>query len=304
MAVAPAKLNLHLGVGERGADGYHPLCTVFHAVDLWERVTVHRSDAPGVRIEVRGVGAPGVPRDGTNLAARAAVAVARHVGADIAVDVEIDKAIPVAGGLAGGSADAAAALLACDALWEADLEPAELMNIAAGLGADVPFALAGGTALGRGRGEILEPIAVGAEMWWVLITSDQGLATPEIFAAWDRAHEPSGTPGPAKAGLRPPQELITALARGDLAEVGRHLVNDLQPCSMAAAPELGTRLNAALAAGALGAVVSGSGPTIAVLGASRDAATSIAAGLRLALTTCDVTVARALPGGARLIHAS
>jgi 4-diphosphocytidyl-2-C-methyl-D-erythritol kinase len=342
VAVAPAKLNLHLGVGERGPDGYHPLCTVFQAVDLWERVTVTLRDAPGVRINVAGVGAPRVPRDETNLAARAARALARRAGVDVAVDIEIDKTIPVAGGLAGGSADAAATLLACDALWETGLAPDDLREVAAALGADVPFALMGGTALGRGRGETLEPLPVATDVWWVLITSDRGLATPEMFAAWDRAHGrlargSTGVPGevdraggtaglshagrageagsnvtprgpaarrqlhpasPAEVGLQRPAHLIEALTRGDLPEVGRLLVNDLQPCALAAAPELGARLSAALAAGALGAVVSGSGPTIAALSASHDAAVRIAATLRSEPLACAATVARAVPGGA------
>jgi 4-diphosphocytidyl-2-C-methyl-D-erythritol kinase len=301
--LAPAKLNLMLGVGERRADGYHPLTTVFQAVDLWERVTVGCSPDPGVRVSVAGVGTANpavgrVPLNRTNLAVRAAEALAEYAELEPAVDLRIDKAIPVAGGLAGGSADAAATLLACDALWDTGLTREELAELAAGLGADVPFAMMGGTALGQGRGEVLEPLTVGGPMWWVLVTRAVGLSTPEIFAAWDRRGG-----GGAAAGR--PEGLIAALACGNLADAGRCLANDLEPDAVGAMPELRAILECGLAAGALGVVVTGSGPTVAGLAASRDAAQALAeswgAMAKMPGVGGSVIVAKAVSQGAHVL---
>jgi 4-diphosphocytidyl-2-C-methyl-D-erythritol kinase len=305
-AEAPAKVNLTLAVGERGADGYHSLSTVFQAVDLWERVNVRSGGEPGVRIAVSGQDATSVPRDGSNLAARAACALARRAGVEPALDIQIDKAIPVAGGLAGGSADAAATLVACNELWQAGLGTDDLAGLAEPLGADVPFVLRGGTALGRGRGEVLEPLTVGAPMWWTLAMGVGGLSTPQIFAAWDRGGQVTvdrsadNRVPEVPASLGRPVDLIDALAKGDLMAVGGLLGNDLQPFAIKAAPAIQGTLEAVLGAGALGAVVSGSGPTVIALAESRSEAIAAAAmlqglpGLRAAI------VAKAVPDGARL----
>jgi 4-diphosphocytidyl-2-C-methyl-D-erythritol kinase len=333
-AAAPAKLNLHLGVGRRGADGYHPLCTVFQAVDLWEQVTACRSEIPGIRVSVTGPGAERVPLDGTNLAIRAAVALAEYTDSEPALDLVITKAIPVAGGLAGGSADAAAALLACDALWQTGLAPEELLELGAGLGADVPFALTGGTALGTGRGEQLEPLEVGADLWWVLATRADGLSTPAIFTAWDaltsgdtEASEPAdpslddaapssaapysaaassaeppsaAPPAPSVWGLARPDALISALARGSTDAIGQVLANDLQEVSLREAPAMRAVIGTALAAGADGAVVTGSGPTVAALAPNRDAAEVIGRRLEAEHSAIRVFTVRNVSGGAHL----
>lgn len=271
--VAPAKINLYLRAGSPRPDGYHPLLTVFQAVSLFERVTLRLAGQPGVAISVTGPGANLVPLDQSNLAVRAVLAVAEQVGLTPAVQLHIDKAVPVAGGLAGGSADAAAALVAANHLWQAGLDHAALHRLAAGLGSDVNFCLAGGTAIGHGRGEQLAPINPGAPsdpsgktalLHWVLATRpDTGLSTPAMFTALDRVRAGARVelPGQVSAGL------IEALQQGNPTAVGRHLANDLQAPAVAALPELASTLEVARTAGALGAVVTGSGPTVAALAA-------------------------------------
>ena len=276
MVAAPAKINLLLLAGAPRPDGYHPLLTVFQAVSLFERVTLRQSDQPGVALSVAGRQAYLVPLDRTNLAYRAVWAVANHLGLAPAVELHIDKAVPVAGGLAGGSADAAAALVAANQLWQAGLDNATLHRLAAGLGSDVNICLTGGTAVGRGRGERLEPLGQTAVLHWVLATRPSvGLSTPAMFAALDQARAGAVVNLPDSV----PDELTTALRQGDAAGVGRHLVNDLQAPALAAQPALGLTLATALAAGALGAVVSGSGPTVAALAASAAHAADLATAL-------------------------
>lgn len=210
-ARAPAKVNLVLKVDDLRPDGYHDLATVFHAVGLDEEVTV--TDGPtGVRVEVRGEGADLVPLGGDNLAARAVRALAADVGVDLTtrgVTVSITKRIPVAAGLAGGSADAAAALVALDALWRTGLDRDRLRALGASLGSDVPFALQGGTAVGTGRGELLAPVLGRGDYQWVLAFSPGGLSTPRVFAELDRARAVARggvhrAPGVAGAGTTPP----------------------------------------------------------------------------------------------------
>jgi 4-diphosphocytidyl-2-C-methyl-D-erythritol kinase len=179
----PAKVNLQLSVGPRRDDGYHDLVTVFHAVSLFDEVTVRPADRTSVR--VTGQDAASVPAGRANLAARAARALAARVNRrrKSAVHIEIRKRIPAAAGLAGGSADAAATLVACNDLWGAGLTPAELREVAAGLGSDVPFALLGGTAVGQGRGERLTAALATGTYHWVLAFAAGGLSTPEVYAA-------------------------------------------------------------------------------------------------------------------------
>ena len=184
---ASAKLNLHLSVGRLRPDGYHDLTTVFHAVDLSDEVEAVPGD--GVSVTVNGEGAHDVPLDDGNLAVRAARLLAEHVGRPADVALTIRKGIPVAGGCAGGSADAAAALVACDALWGTGLSKAGLGSLGARLGSDVPFALHGGTALGTGRGERLTPVLARGSSAWVLALADGGLSTPAVYAELDRQRQ-------------------------------------------------------------------------------------------------------------------
>jgi 4-diphosphocytidyl-2-C-methyl-D-erythritol kinase len=286
----PAKLNLQLAVGPPRADGYHDLVTVFHAVSLFDQVTVEAAERD--QVTVTGEGADRVPADHDNLALRAVAAlraaVPDHRPGPAHVRVTIAKRIPVAAGLAGGSADAAAALVACNELWAAGLSPQRLGAIAATVGSDVAFALLGGTAVGRGRGEQLTPaLAAATQYHWVLAFADGQLSTPAVYAALDRlrtvqASEPAGTANPdATADGLPGLDtaLMAALRSGDAARVGQRLSNDLQPAAVSLFPALRRTLTAGLELGALGALVAGSGPTCVFLAANAERALKLAVSL-------------------------
>lgn len=307
-ARVPAKVNLQLAVGPPRADGYHDLVTVFHAVSLFDDVTVRPADR--TRVVVTGTGAGSVPSGQANLAARAATALARatrsrHRGRT-AVLIEIRKRIPVAGGLAGGSADAAAALVACNELWRAGASPQELQAVAAGVGSDVPFALLGGTAVGQGRGEQLTAALVTGVYHWVLALAEGGLSTPEVYAACDRlrAARAADAPSPGPAAVAAPQlstALMVALRAGDPVAVGARLTNDLQPAAVSLRPELRRTLAAGRQLGALGAVVSGSGPTCAFLAADAAHATDLAVSLTGAGVCRTVVNVKGPAGGAAVL---
>lgn len=272
----PAKLNLQLAVGPPRGDGYHDLVTVFHAVSLFDEVTVVSAGQDG--IAVTGEGADRVPADGDNLALRAVAALrAAMTGAAAGragVHVTIAKRIPVAAGLAGGSADAAAALVACNELWRAGLSQAQLVEVAARVGSDVAFALLGGTAVGRGRGERLSPaLAPATPYHWVLAFADGHLSTPEVYATLDRLRAAEAAEPDLDAAL------MSALRSGDARLLGRALSNDLQQAAVTLFPALRKTLAAGLELGALGALVAGSGPTCVFLAASANRALDLAVSL-------------------------
>lgn len=290
----PAKVNLYLGCGLRGDDGYHELTTVFQAVSLFDEVTV--APAGGLRVTVTGESAADVPTGGDNLAARAVMALARRAGVHPAVHLTIAKGIPVAGGMAGGSADAAAALVACDALWGTEFDRAALHEVAAELGSDVPFLLHGGTALGTGRGDRLTPVLARGEYHWVVAVADGGLATPAVYAEFDRQR------AAAVPAVEPSADaVLAALRTGDPVPLGRALDNDLQPAALALRPALARTLAAGRELGALGALVSGSGPTCVFLAADDGAAVRLAAALSGAGVCRTVRVAHGPVAGARVV---
>lgn len=266
---APAKINLHLGVGPLRPDGYHELITVYQAVDLLDEVRA--DDATDLSVTVTGEGAGDVPLGEDNLAVRAARLLAERTGSSAGARLTIRKAIPVAGGMAGGSADAAAALVACDALWGTGLDRGDLEVLAAELGSDVPFSLVGGTALGTGRGEQLSPVLARGTYAWVLALAEGGLATPAVFAAYDTEQR--------TAWSDRADGVLAALRAGDPAALGSALTNDLQAAATRLHPDLRRALETAHELGALGAVVSGSGPTVALLAADPVAADGLAAEL-------------------------
>jgi 4-diphosphocytidyl-2-C-methyl-D-erythritol kinase len=297
----PAKLNLQLAVGPPRGDGYHDLVTVFHAVSLFDEVTVVPADQDG--IAVTGEGADRVPADHNNLALRAVAALRAAVGPAAAepavagragIHVTIAKRIPVAAGLAGGSADAAAALVACNELWGAGLSQAQLAEIAAGVGSDVAFALLGGTAVGRGRGERLTPaLAPATPYHWVLAFADGQLSTPEVYATMDRLRAAEVAEPALDAAL------MSALRSGEARLLGRALSNDLQQAALALFPALRKTLAAGLELGALGALVAGSGPTCVFLAASANRALDLAVSLSGAGVCRSVArVAGPVPGAA------
>ncbi|QTO38834.1 4-(cytidine 5'-diphospho)-2-C-methyl-D-erythritol kinase [Tessaracoccus sp. MC1865] len=257
----PAKVNLALRVGGTDAQGYHRLATVFQAVSLGDEVAAEEAGAGQFSLAFHGEGAAFLPVDDTNLAIRAAKLLARHVGRDdVGVSLIIRKRIPVAGGMAGGSADAAAVLVACSALWELGLSREELHALAAELGSDVPFLLLGGTAIGTGRGEQLAPLMTEGTYHWTFALSHTGLSTPAVFREFDRVSTPNATDIP--------HDLVEALRAGDLPAVGAALSNDLEEAAIALQPTLAHTLRLGRDAGALGAIVSGSGPTCAFLAGS------------------------------------
>lgn len=216
-----------------------------------------------------------VPLDSTNLAYRAAQAVAQQAAqrglGTPDVRILLDKAVPVAGGMAGGSADAAATLKACNEFWQVGLSLEELAQLGAQLGADVPFGLYGGVALGTGRGDLIEPLkAAPGPYHWTFALQHKGLSTAAVFKHFDATVQ-----APPEADM-PPEQLLAALEVGDVAQVSRHIRNDLQATAIELRPELGQLIDLAERAGALAAMVSGSGPTVAALSASRAVAERVA----------------------------
>lgn len=264
------KINLALRSGRRRPDGYHSLATVFQAVSVYDEVEASWARPGQFSVRVLGDQANLVPTGEANVAVRAARLLAATWGAKLPLGAElvIRKSIPVTGGMAGGSADAAGALLACAVLWDLDISPDELRVLGAQLGADVPFCLAGGTALGTGRGDQLAPVLSRGSYHWVLALSDGELSTPAVFAKFDEL-------GLGADRLEVPPDLLNALVSGDVAALGRTLVNDLEAPALALRPQLGQLLEAGRELGAVGSIVSGSGPTIAFLAANEPGAVDL-----------------------------
>jgi len=293
-ARVPAKVNLELMVGPRRPDGFHHLATVFQAVGLYDDVSVESADDWGVT--VTGPYADQVPTDDSNLAIRAARLLAGETGIDIPVHITIDKDIPVAGGMAGGSADAAGALVACDALWGLGSSKAGLEELGAELGSDVPFALTGGTAMGSGRGDRLAPVLGRGHYQWVFALGEVGLSTPTVYAECDRLRATLRVPEPV-----PSASMMTALRSGDAAALGRALSNDLQPAAISLQPRLDEVLRTGIEYGALGGIVSGSGPTVAFLVADTERGLDLAVALTASGTVSVVKRAVGPVAGAHVV---
>jgi len=283
----PAKVNLQLSVGPREADGFHNLVTVFQAISIFDDVTVTFSPPKsGLSISISGDQRHGVPADDSNLAIKAIALIAKEYDLEIDAHVEIKKLIPVAGGMAGGSADAAAAIVAIDYLYSLGMSREEMTEIAAQLGSDVPFMLSGGTAIGTGHGDQLTAALSRGTYHWVLALSSIGLSTPAIYSECDRLRLESEIVEPQTNEL-----LMQALLAADPKSVGAHLVNDLQAAACSLRPALRLVLDVGQEYGALGALVSGSGPTVAFLVTDEEAGLDLA----VALTASGVvgSVARA-----------
>ena len=290
----PAKVNLELLVGPRRADGYHGLSTVFHAVSLYDDITVSIADDWGV--SVSGPLADGVPEGADNLAMRAARLVQARFDVE-PVHISIRKGIPVSGGMAGGSADAAATLVALDHLWGLDLDREEVEELGADLGSDVPFLVAGGTAMGSGRGEMLAPVLARGTYHWVFALAEGGLSTPAVYAECDRLRGDAEVPDPVATPA-----LMSALRSGDPRELAPQLSNDLQEAAISLRPDLGEVLAAGMEYGALGGIVSGSGPTTAFLVEDNESGIDLAVALTASGVVRDVRRASGPVHGAHVIH--
>ena len=304
---APGKVNLFLSVGAPGPDGYHPLTTVFQAVRLIETVTARRQSAQDHGTVTLTLEEPDadVPADESNLAVRAATLLAQTTGVSEGVDLLLRKRVPVAGGMAGGSADAAAALVACNALWGTGLSLPELSALAARLGADVPFPLTGATAVGSGRGDLVTPIMTRGAYHWVFALAEEGLSTPAVFRRFDELAG-AGASASAGSGGGPavrdvPEALTAALRAGDARALAAALHNDLQVAAVDLRPELAEVIAVAEGAGALRAVVSGSGPTIAALVEDPGSAQRVSRALTTSGLVADVLRADAPVAGARVV---
>lgn len=295
IARAPAKINLHLGVGRLRSDGFHELATVFCALSLSDELVAVEAEELGIL--TTGEGAAHVPDDTTNLACRAAAMLAERAGIKPEVQLSVRKQIPVAAGLAGGSADAAAALIACDALWQTGADRDDLLQIAAQLGSDVVFSLTGGLALGTGRGELLSPVLAAGRWHWVLAVADGGLATGDVYAELDRIRAER----PANRSLELPDELLNALRARDITAVGEALHNDMEPAAISLMPSLRRTKGAGLQEGAQAAVLCGSGPTMAFLAQSEDDAVDLAARISARGVCRTVRTAYGPVTGARII---
>lgn len=291
----PAKINLHLGVGPVRPDGFHELNTVYHAIGIFDELTARPGDT--LTLTMEGEGAGELALDETNLIIRAARALAAHRRVPAHARLHLRKQIPLAGGLAGGSADAAATLIACDALWGTGMSRDELAAIGARLGSDVPFLLYGGTALGTGRGEAVSPILARPTAWhWVVAMADGGLATPDVYRELDRLRAGHRAPPPAGNA----DTLMAALRQRDPAVLGAALGNDLQHAALALRPELADVLKTGDEAGALAGIVSGSGPTCVFLAADAMHAEDIADRLAAAGVCREACTARGPMPGARV----
>ncbi|WP_349828132.1 4-(cytidine 5'-diphospho)-2-C-methyl-D-erythritol kinase [Brevibacterium litoralis] len=282
-ARAHGKINPYLHVGPRRDDGYHDLVTVFQSVSLAETVTVRVLPAGQEdSVTVTGPYAEDgdIPLDARNLALAAVHALAERLDRRVPVALRIDKQVPVAGGMGGGSADAAAALVAyAHLLGGVDAEV--LHTVAASLGADVPFALTGGTALGAGRGDELTPVLARGTFRWVMATSTGTLSTPAVFARLDEMRaagtvpDPTTTPAVAEAGAADTDStadteagvraVLSALAAGDAHALAAAVHNDMTEAAADLLPDVAEVLGAGRQAGALRALVSGSGPTVGFL---------------------------------------
>jgi 4-diphosphocytidyl-2-C-methyl-D-erythritol kinase len=294
----PAKINLQLAVGPLGADGFHEVTTVFQAISLFDDVTLkHGQENSGISITLSGATSNGVPATDENLAVRAAKLMAEKYDLSTDLAIHLKKEIPVAGGMAGGSADAAGVIVAMDALFEIGLSRDEMESIAAQLGSDVPFGISGGIAIGRGRGDQLTPALSRGNYHWVLALSSQGLSTPAVYQECDRLREGLDIASPQVS-----DSMMQALRAGDPIALGAALSNDLQAAACSLRPALRLVLDVGRDYGALGSIVSGSGPTVAFLVEDEEKSMDLTVALSSSGVVAGVVRASGPVHGARVIE--
>ena len=294
----PGKVNLQLSVGPLGADGFHEVTTVFQAISLFDDVTVAEGKAgSGTTISVTGQTANGVPADASNLAIRAAQLMMKEFELSPDLEIKLKKETPVAGGMAGGSADAAGVIVGLDSLYELGLSRDEMEKIASQIGSDVPFSLSGGVAIGTGRGDQITTALAKGSYTWVLALSSQGLSTPAVYQECDRLRE-----GLSIASPQVSEPLMQALRAGDSKALGKSLLNDLQAAACSLRPALRLVLDVGIDYGALGGIVSGSGPTVAFLVSDEEHAMDLTVALSASGVVSSITRAIGPAHGARIIE--
>ena len=298
IARVPAKVNLQLAVGPLGNVGFHEVTTVFQAISLFDDVTV--ATAPennGISIQITGQTSKGVPSDSSNLAVKAATLMIKKYDLPNDLSIKLKKEIPVAGGMAGGSADAAGVIVGLDSLFELGLSRDEMEMVGSKIGADVPFSICGGVAIGTGRGDQITPALFKGSYNWVLALSGQGLATPSVYAECDRLREGLSISTPVVS-----EQLMQALRAGDTKALGKSLSNDLQPAACSLRPALRLVLDVGIDYGALGGIVSGSGPTVVFLVKDDDHAMDLTVALSSSGVISSVVRATGAVAGARIIE--
>ena len=294
----PGKVNLQLSVGPLGSDGFHEVTTVFQAISLFDDVTVLEGvSKSGVTISVTGQTAHGVPADASNLAIRAANLMIKEYEIPADLEIKLKKEIPVAGGMAGGSADAAGVIVGLDSFYELGLSRDEMEKIAAQIGSDVPFSISGGVAIGTGRGDQITPALAKGSYTWVLALSNQGLSTPAVYQECDRLRE-----GLSIASPQVSEVLMQALRAGDAKALGKALSNDLQAAACSLRPALRLVLDVGIDYGALGGIVSGSGPTVAFLVSDEEHAMDLTVALSASGVVSSIARAVGPAHGARIIE--
>ena len=297
-ARVPAKVNLQLSVGPLGSDGFHEVTTVFQAISLFDDVTVATADSKdGIKISISGQTSNGVPVDNSNLAVKAAQLMIENYDLPKDLSIKLKKEIPVAGGMAGGSADAAGVIVGLDSLFELGLSRDEMESVGSKIGSDVPFSICGGVAIGTGRGDQITPALAKGNYNWVLALSGQGLSTPAVYQECDRLREGLSIAPPVVS-----EQLMQALRAGDAKALGKALTNELQPAACSLRPALRLVLDVGVDYGALGGIVSGSGPTVAFLVSDDDHAMDLTVALSSSGVVSSVVRASGPTNGARIIE--
>ena len=297
-ARVPAKVNLQLSVGPLGADGFHEVTTVFQAISLFDDVTVATAEkGEGIKISITGQTSGGVPADNSNLAVKAAQLMIKNYDLPEDLVIKLKKEIPVAGGMAGGSADAAGVIVGLDSLFELGLSRDVMESVGSKIGSDVPFSICGGVAIGTGRGDQITPALAKGSYNWVLALSGQGLATPSVYQECDRLREGLSIAPPVVS-----EPLMQALRAGDAKALGKALTNELQPAACSLRPALRLVLDVGVDYGALGGIVSGSGPTVAFLVSDEEHALDLTVALSSSGVVSSVVRASGPTNGARIIE--
>ena len=298
VARVPSKVNLQLSVGPLGSDGFHEVTTVFQAISLFDDVTVATApEGDGIKISITGQTSSGVPADSSNLAVKAAELMIKNYDLPADLIIKLKKEIPVAGGMAGGSADAAGVIVGLDSLFELGLSRDEMEIVGSKIGSDVPFSICGGVAIGTGRGDQITPALSKGSYNWVLALSGQGLSTPSVYQECDRLREGLSISAPLVS-----EPLMQALRAGDAKALGKALTNELQPAACSLRPALRLVLDVGIDYGALGGIVSGSGPTVAFLVSDEEHAMDLTVALSASGVVSSVVRATGPAHGARIIE--